>query len=512
MGVAMRKVMSWAVVLAMFSSPAFASENISYNYDVLGRLVAVSRSGGPASGVQSAISYDNSDNRINYTVTGAASTFSVSDASATEGGVLIFTVTRTGPATGNVTVNYATSDGSATAGPDYTATSGTLTFAPTDTSKTISVSTIDDTAVEGNETLTVSLSNPSGGALLARAAGTGTIVDNDATVTLSIGNASTVTEGGALIYTVTKSAPTNASVSVNYATADGTGAAGSDYVATSGTLTFAPSEMSKTISVGTVDDSTPEPAKTVLVNLSGATSGAVIGNAQGAGTVNDNDTTPITFSVSNAATVTEGGTLVFTVTRSGATYLTTSVNYSTADGSATAGSDYFATSGTLTFGPSDTSKTVGVGTIDDAFPEPAESMLLNLSGPNGGSISVGQASGTINDNDPAPISALNPTYNVKSIQVMTIPITALASLNGRPGRISSFSPASGNGSAVISSDGSSVSFTAQTVPTGPACDTITRTATVPFTIQDQSDGVVTSGSVTFNVTGPRGPTPRGGCP
>lgn len=417
-GVAMRIVKTAPIILALLSSYALASENIGYSYDVHGRLVAVAQSGGPNDNLQTSISHDTADNRTNYTVTGAASTIAIGDASVTEGGNLTFTVTRTGRPLQSATVDFATGDGTASSGADYVATSGTLTFAPGETSRTITVSTIDDASPEGNENLGVTLSSPSTGAELGRAVATGTIVDNDSVVALSISNAPTVTEGGTLAYTVTKSAPTNVSVSVNYATADGSGTAGSDYVPISGVLTFAPSEMTKMISVGTVDDGTPEPAKTVLVNLAGASSGAVIGSSQAMGTVNDNDTTPIVFSVSNAATVTEGGVLVFTVTKSGATYANTSVNYATANGSAAAGSDYNATSGTLTFGPSETSKAISVATIDDVTVEQAESVLVNLSSPVGGSIATGQGSGTVSDND-VDIPPVANTDNMGSVKACT---------------------------------------------------------------------------------------------
>lgn len=106
-------------------------------------------------------------------------TFSISDASVTEGGNVVFTVSRSGTATGSQTVDYATSNGTATAGVDYTATSGTLTFATSDTSKTVTVPTTDDLVYEGNETFTLTLSNATGGASIATPTATGTIVEND---------------------------------------------------------------------------------------------------------------------------------------------------------------------------------------------------------------------------------------------------------------------------------------------------------------------------------------------
>lgn len=400
----------------MAAGTAWAAETIIYTYDPLGRLTGASSSAGP----NATTTFDPAGNRTNYTVTGAgaAVSFSINSASATEGGTIVFTVTKSGTAAGSLTVSYATANGTAVAGSDYTAASGTLTFAAAETSKTISVATIDDGSVENSETFTIALSAPSGGAALGTASGTGTINDNDVPPppSFSVSNASAVTEGGTLVFTVTKSGTTTSSFSVNYATANGTAAAGSDYTAASGTLTFAANENSKTVSVTTIDDSAVESAETVLLNLSGATGGATITTSQASGTISDNDMAPPSFAVSTAGTVTEGGTLVFTVTKTGTTSSSFSVNYSTANSSAVAGSDYTATSGTLTFAAAEMSKTVSVGTIDDSSVESSEIVLLNISGATGGAtISTSQASGTISDNDTYP----PPSFSISNAAAVT---------------------------------------------------------------------------------------------
>ena len=105
----------------------------------------------------------------------------------------------------------------------------------------------------------------------------------------SAANAGSVIEGGVLVFTVAKSGGTSTSFSVNYAAAGGTATAGSDFVATSGTLTFAANESAKQVSVTTIDDALSEMSETVVVTLSGATGGATIGIGQGSGTISDND-------------------------------------------------------------------------------------------------------------------------------------------------------------------------------------------------------------------------------
>src|SRR5262249_36379119 len=144
-----------------------------------------------------------------------------------------------------VTVQYATADGTASAGSDYQATSGTLTFAPGETSKTIAVSVIGDIIDESDETFSVNLSAPAN-AVLGNSQRIGTILDDDPPPpTLAVNDVS-VTEGNSgsasPVFPVPPSPPTSAPVTVNYATADGTATAGSDYQAASGTLTFAPGE------------------------------------------------------------------------------------------------------------------------------------------------------------------------------------------------------------------------------------------------------------------------------
>lgn len=170
------------VLPIMISSVAVASETATYAYDALGRLVQVSRSGTINDGVNANYGYDPADNRTNVTVTGGGGShpsFSVNDVSVTEGGSLVFTVTKAGAASTSYSVNYATANGTAAAGADYTATSGTLTFTPSHTTQTVWVSTIDDTIVEGNETVLLNLSGATGGASISDDQGVGTIIDND---------------------------------------------------------------------------------------------------------------------------------------------------------------------------------------------------------------------------------------------------------------------------------------------------------------------------------------------
>ena len=339
---------------------------------------------------------------------------SVAGASAPEdGGALTFTVTLSRAADETVTVDYATADGTATAGTDYTTTTGTLTFAPNETSKTVTVPVLDDSTDEPDETLTLTLSNPTNVAI-ATAAGTGTIIDDDepppvepppAELTVTIATTTPVAQegDGALTFTVTLSRAADETVTVDYTTADTTATAGTDYTATSGTLTFAPNETSKTVTVPVLDDSTDEPDETLTLTLSNPTNVA-IDTATATGTIIDDDTAALAIAGASAP---EGdGALTFTVTLSGAADETVTVDYTTTDGTATAGTDYTATSGTLTFAPGETSKTITVPISDDSTDEDNETLTLTLSNasPTDVAIDTATATGTIIDDDTAALA------------------------------------------------------------------------------------------------------------
>ena len=163
----------------------------------------------------------------------------------------------------------------------------------------MSIATTDDSVDEENETFTLTLSSPTN-ATLGDATATGTINDNDESLpSVSVSGAS-AGEGEAVAFTVSLSPASSQQVTVGYATSDGTAAAGSDYTAQSGTLTFAANETSKTVSIATTDDSVDEENETFTLTLSSPTN-ATLGDATATGTINDNDvsTTPLTASFSN---------------------------------------------------------------------------------------------------------------------------------------------------------------------------------------------------------------------
>ena len=295
---------------------------------------------------------------------------SVSDAAKAEGNSgtsnMTFTVTLSKANSRTVTVQFQTAaGGTATVATDYTAVAATtVTFAPGETSKTVDVPVVGDTIDESDETVFVSLATPVNSTLLD-AAGVGTIQDDD-TASLAVNDPS-VTEGdsgtASLTFTISLSGASDHAVTVDFQTvAGGTATAGTDYTAVGVTpVSFAAGETSKTVVVTVNGDTIDELDETVLASLANA-AGAPIGDASGTGTIVDNDTSNVTI---NDVSVTEGnsGTVAatFTVTLSKQNSRTVTVDCATANGTATAGSDYVAvTATTLTFAPGETSKTVAV--------------------------------------------------------------------------------------------------------------------------------------------------------
>jgi hypothetical protein len=347
------------------------------------------------------------------------SSLAIDDVSVSEGNLggtdAVFTVTLSPPSDAFVTVSYATADGTATAGSDYVARTGVLTFLPGETTRTVTVTIFGDATFEPDETLFLDLSGVNG-AVLADGRGRATIVNDDSGLILSVEDV-TVVEGDsgtpAAAFTVSMPAPVPAGqvVTVAYTTADGTATASADYQAVSGVLTFDPGQSSRTVMVPVVPDSLDEPDETFTLNLSGA-SGAVIADAQGVATIQDDD--DVTVSVGDV-TIPEGdsglASAVFAVSLSAPSARAIEVGYATADDTARAGPDYVATSGSVSFPPGSTSATIGVPVRGDLFLEPDEAFLVNLTTGPDVPLGDGQGRGTIRNDDAAstdnPVPALH---------------------------------------------------------------------------------------------------------
>ena len=347
-----------------------------------------------------------------------------------------FTVTLSAPSALDVAVQYATSDGSATAGSDYIATSGTLTFAAGQTRKTVNVTITGDSTSEVSENFTLNLSAPTN-AMLSRTQAKATIINNDTaepesfTLSLSASSYSVAENGKTATVTVTRSGNTSSAAKVEYATADGTATAGSDYTALSGTLTFAVGEASQNILVPLLDDTVDEEDETFGVTLSKPQGDAVLAAPDSATvTITDNDAAP-SLSVADVS-LSEGNSgtknAVFTVTLSAKSERVVTVKYATSNGTATAGSDYTTTSGSLTFAAGTTSKTIAVPIVGDTTIEADETFTLTLSAATNATLSRAQATGTlVNDDTLKPIAftvTLAPKNPLTRDRVTAIPVIA----------------------------------------------------------------------------------------
>ena len=334
---------------------------------------------------------------------GDSSSLSVADAEATEeeDSTMAVVVTLDPAASDTVTVDYATADGSAEAGNDYTATSGTLSFSAGETRKTISVAISDDTDNEGDETFTVTLSNAAGADLGTQAA-TGTIRNRPvAPLTASFSGVPaehdgseftvdlTFSEGPAVGYRDVQEAVTVSGGSINRANRKTQGS-----------------------NVGWKLTVRPTGTDSVTITLPATTNCS----AQGAICTEDGrrlsnspsavvETTPTVSIAGGSGTEGDDGSIAFTVTLDEAASGTVTVDYATADGSAEAGDDYTAASGTLRFAAGETSQAISVAIDDDSDNESDETFTVTLSNASGADLGTKTATGTIRNRPVAPLTA-----------------------------------------------------------------------------------------------------------
>ncbi len=201
-----------------------------------------------------------------------------------------FTITLSAPSTKTISVAYATADGAAAVGSDYQAASGTATFAPGQTSKTVSVLVNGDRLGESNETFAVNLSNPTNAPIFDGRA-VGTIMDDEPHISISDVTKAEGKRGQTTLFTftVTLSAAYDQAVTMSYRTVNGTATSGSDYVAKTGTLTFAPGETTKTITITVNGDSKREANEVFYLDLFGNSSNSLFTKYRGIGTILNDD-------------------------------------------------------------------------------------------------------------------------------------------------------------------------------------------------------------------------------
>ncbi|MFN5855097.1 MAG: Calx-beta domain-containing protein, partial [Pseudanabaenaceae cyanobacterium] len=453
---------------------------------------------------------------------------------------LSFVVTRSGDTSIASSISYAFS-GSATNVSDYTidnglATSGTINFAANETSKTISVQILGDVAVESDETILLTLSNP-------QPSNVNPIITN-ATATLNLNNDdqptanpqvnfdltsfNTTEESGAttINLTVTLSGSPVDTITVPITVASNSNVSASDYALLTTTVTFAAgatgANLTQNVSITIQPDDLPEGAESLILNLGTPTGTADLGNAtQATVTIDANDA--IVYGVStDQASVTEGNSgsklVTFTVTRSGGVGVASTVDYSFA-GTATNGADYTingggGVSGTLSFGVGELTKTITVNVLGDTTFESNETIVLNLSNPSS-SVPVSQLTpDTItttitNDDSPTIIEVSFGVANISQAEDATaVTISIPVTINGAPPN-AVIVPIVING---VTTTAQSADYSLLTSSLTFAAGTTTLTQNVSLTIQpdnipeDVENIVLGFGTITGGVASTTNPT------
>ncbi|MEM7114357.1 MAG: Calx-beta domain-containing protein [Chloroflexota bacterium] len=334
-----------------------------------------------------------------------------------------------------ITVAYATSDAaggaefaptsassaSATAGVDYTAISGTLTFAPGEVLHSIMVPLLADADYEDDETVQLELTSPTVATAGVPMVATLTIANDDAQPAVSFASdvASIGEAEASATLSVTLSAASFETIEVDVTSADGTATADEDYTAVSETVTFAPGELEKAVTVPILDDVVHEGDETAVFSLENPNNTTLVDSEQLTLTIVDDETAPTVQLTSDSFVIAENGvTQTVTVTLSTASQLPVTVDFVTSDlstgsGAATAIDDYAAISETVTFAPGELSQLVEIGIVDDVIEEGNEDFNVTLSNPTVATLGT-PAAGTvtiIDDDVPPSVQFSSPNFS-----------------------------------------------------------------------------------------------------
>lgn len=348
-------------------------------------------------------------------------TVSVTSAKVSEGNSgttpMVFTVSLSRTSGQDVKVSFATANDTATQPSDYSPTSGTLTFFAGEVTKTVTVNINGDTSVEPSETFFLNVTGELGASGAAQ--GIGTILDDDGPASLSVDDATVVAgaNGAVASFTINLVGAVTQTITVGYATADGTAVEGTDYAGQTGQVTFVPGGSRVQVVTVPVTGGSPAEAKTFFLNLSSANPpGTTISDAQAVGTIIRRG-----FSISDVS-VTEGNsgtkTAVFTVSLSEPLQQPATVSFQTVDGTATTGNnDYQATAGQLTFDTGQTIKTITVQIVGDTVTETNETFQILLSNATGSEIFDGVGTGTIVNDDGQQVSVRAQVVDANGVPV-----------------------------------------------------------------------------------------------
>lgn len=322
----------------------------------------------------------------------------VSDGVAAEPGTDVGKVrfTTRGTGAGNISVKYAVT-GTATSGVDFTALSGTLSIGR-NTSTEVTITPLDDTQLEGYESVVITLLPDAAYTMHLDASVTLLLRDNDQPmVNVSTSNDSFTEAGGTGKFWISRSGTTGDLV-VNY-TMEGTATNGSDYVALPGSITIPDGQAGAAISITPINDTVAEGYETITLALAPGSYGIGLGAATLGMADNESLAGTIRFDASSSTVAEDAGAIFLPVSRTGVTSQAATVEYVIAGGTATAGIDYQLAAGTLVFEPGQISAAVPLTIIDDSYFEPVQTITVRLQNANGASLVTNLHAVTITDND-----------------------------------------------------------------------------------------------------------------
>ncbi|SEP63509.1 beta strand repeat-containing protein [Nitrosomonas ureae] len=432
-----------------------------------------------------------------------------------------FLVRLDAPNINPVTVNYRTDLNTATYGgnQDFVFTSGTLNFAPGEMVKTVRVTMSNGSIAEAIENFEFNLSSPSANATIVDASALGTIIDNDApsgTPVVSINDFTVDEATKEATFVIVLDRPSTSVVSMNYATQNGTALAGSDFVATNGSLKFAPGETAKTVKVTLVNNAAFEASEAFNLVLSALTNATTL-DAIGTAIIFENDAAAVSnsrISVDDIFVDESQAYADFLVRLDAPNINPVTVNYRTDLNTATYGGnqDFVFTSGTLNFAPGEMVKTVRVTMSNGSIAEAIENFEFNLSSPSANAtISDPTALGTIIDNDATsgvPVARITDTVVDETDQTATVTVILdKPSVNGTKVNVAGQNVTANNGGDFRNLHIGTVAFapgeTAKTVTFGLLNDNavedaelfdVTLSSPVGLTVGDGRGHVIIAGS------------------
>ena len=308
--------------------------------------------------------------------------FATNSYTVSKGGTNVYlTVQRVNGSSGTVSVDYTTVAGTAIPGVNYVNANSTLTLGDGVKSGTIIIPIVQNNLVQGPVTFNVVLSNPSSGSgLLPPTTALVTILEDNTGVSFTTGRTTVSEQAGSVVLTVARLYGTSSLMTVNYATANGTALSNVNYTAVSGTLTFNPGQSSRTINIPVIDDTNVTGDVTFTVALSSPTPPAQLTPPSVATVVVQDADAGFNFTNSAMTVFRTAGSALITVVCSNPNDEPLAVNYATADGTAKAGQDYTAVSGTLVFSNGIATNTFTVPIINNSLMG-SRSFTVSLSNP-----------------------------------------------------------------------------------------------------------------------------------